>query len=262
MLAHLNSFEVLKAQLTAETLKDIEGLDPAAFGFGREECCGEVPTKLTNSMNMDKEHIFLCTSMPHTEWGKHTENVRGYKALNDNLKESCPKASLTVAYSKGDEVILRFRANASTGDMEVTQYSGDFTNGAIPWTSKGILAANRSDEYFIFICSHRSRDERCGFCGSILVELFRQAITKQLSPEAAERVTVLPCSHVGGHIYAGNVILYSKHGGVAFGLFKPTDIEAVVASIAEGEGKVPDSLQTRIRGQMVPVSKQSSCSMV
>lgn len=55
---------------------------------------------------------------------------------------------------------------------------------------------------FLFVCSHTKRDERCGYCGPRLTEAF--------SKEAQSNgQTVLKCSHVGGHVYAGNVIAYT-----------------------------------------------------
>lgn len=252
-----NSFEAFKSRLSAETLKDIEGLDPIKYGFAREECCGPIPEKLPGSMGMDKEHLFLVSSMHANDWDKRTQNVPGFNAFHANVNTVMKTAGLTVASlppGEEDSYVLRFRL--ADGRLQVTQYSFN-ESGAIPWMTKGTLAVDRSNEVFLFVCSHRTRDARCGFCGFILIDLLRQDIKNSLSAEVARRVHVMPCSHVGGHIYAGNVIAYSQHGGVGFGLFMPSDVDALVATIGENKGLVPESLKNRIRGEMVGVGQAS-----
>ncbi|GET93717.1 hypothetical protein, conserved [Leishmania tarentolae] len=251
MSSDTNSFEAIKPKLSAQTLQDIEGLDPQKYGFGREECCGPIPAKIIGSMNL-REHIFLNTRMPAREWDKRTENVPGFKELSHQAKQKLPDASFTVSHLDQDteDSILRCQMDEDTKSVIITQYSGVAEPYELPWEAKGILAVDRSSEYFIFICSHFTRDARCGYCGSILVDLFRHALLEKMGTSGAERVTVYSCSHVGGHIYAGNVIIYSRHGGICYGLFKPEDVPIVVDAIAEDKGAILESLQNRIRGQM------------
>ena len=58
---------------------------------------------------------------------------------------------------------------------------------------------------YVFVCSHGSRDKRCGVCGPELIKQFREEINK-----CGLQISVNACSHVGGHKYAGNVIIFSK----------------------------------------------------
>ena len=60
---------------------------------------------------------------------------------------------------------------------------------------------------YVFVCCHGSRDRRCGVCGPTLVSRFRDEI-KFLG---LQNVSVSPCSHIGGHKYAGNVIIYGSN---------------------------------------------------
>lgn len=248
-----NSFEAVKPKLTKQTLQDIEGLDPQRYGFGRAECCGPIPAKIMGSMRLS-EHIFLNTRMPATEWDKRTENVPGFRELSHHVKRACPEASFTVSHldRDTDDSILHFKVDEERKAVAITQYCGIAEPYELPWNARGTLAVHRSGEYFIFICAHFTRDERCGYCGAVLIDLFRHAIAETMGPGGAERVTVYPCSHVGGHIYAGNVIIYSRHGGICYGLFKPEDVQTVVNAIAEDKGAIPPSLANRIRGQMGP----------
>lgn len=61
---------------------------------------------------------------------------------------------------------------------------------------------------YIFVCCHGSRDRRCGVCGPALVHRFRDEIE---SHGLLGKVSVSPCSHIGGHKYAGNVIIFGPN---------------------------------------------------
>eukprot|EP00928_Gymnodinium_smaydae_P089638 TRINITY_DN73568_c0_g1_i1.p1 TRINITY_DN73568_c0_g1~~TRINITY_DN73568_c0_g1_i1.p1 ORF type:complete len:284 (-),score=35.60 TRINITY_DN73568_c0_g1_i1:78-884(-) len=89
-----------------------------------------------------------------------------------------------------------------------------------------------------FVCSHVQRDARCGHCGPRLLE----------SVEKLQRsgVQTWKCSHVGGHKYAGNMLVFSGHGcqddAHWYGYVKPED----VASILDGK-----AIRSKLwRGQM------------
>lgn len=59
---------------------------------------------------------------------------------------------------------------------------------------------------YVFVCCHGSRDKRCGVCGPALITRFKEEIEGQ---GLDGQVAVSACSHVGGHKYAGNVIIFS-----------------------------------------------------
>lgn len=55
------------------------------------------------------------------------------------------------------------------------------------------------------MCSHTARDSRCGACGPVLIQALHAA-AKSLTIDAK----IFPCSHVGGHDLAGNVIVFHR----------------------------------------------------
>ncbi|DBB06665.1 TPA: hypothetical protein ACH3X1_012176 [Trebouxia sp. C0004] len=57
----------------------------------------------------------------------------------------------------------------------------------------------------LYVCCHGSRDTRCGKLGRDLVNTLDSLIQKQ---QLQSLVQVFKCSHVGGHKYAGNVLVY------------------------------------------------------
>jgi leucyl-tRNA synthetase len=84
----------------------------------------------------------------------------------------------------------------------------------------------------ILICGHGGRDTRCGVLGPILQSSF----SKEFNRRGIDADVGL-ISHVGGHKFAGNVIIYIppsmegnalKGSGVWYGRVGPENVEGVV----------------------------------
>lgn len=77
-----------------------------------------------------------------------------------------------------------------------------------------------SEEVIVLICGHGGRDTRCGIMGPLLKTVFEDVLVKtgfDLIPDgkpfatlkgATARARVGLISHIGGHKFAGNVIIY------------------------------------------------------
>lgn len=61
---------------------------------------------------------------------------------------------------------------------------------------------------YVFVCCHAAKDLRCGTCGPALVTRFKHEIEVS---GLENKVFVSPCSHLGGHKYAGNVIIFGTN---------------------------------------------------
>lgn len=257
----LNAHASLVARVGAQVLKDIEGLNPDKNGFCRAECCDPLPPKLAGSFEPLKGHVFLSTDAAPPSWSSKGDNIPGYSELTAKLKEQVD-FKVTAFHRPGpDTVNLFFKYDDVLRTVVTTEFSC-VAPGELPWLSKGAVACDRTDEIFVFVCSHRVRDERCGYCGPVLVDLLRATLEKRLGKDAP--VYVHPCSHVGGHVYAGNVLVYTKHGGVCFGCFCPSDVDTLVAAIESKNAIVPEALVPKIRGSMgppPPPGKTNGCSV-
>lgn len=84
----------------------------------------------------------------------------------------------------------------------------------------------------ILICGHGGRDQRCGILGPILQSAFRKELERKGIEAEVARI-----SHIGGHKYAGNVIIYLppnlegnklKGSGIWYGRVGPEQVEGVV----------------------------------
>lgn len=61
-----------------------------------------------------------------------------------------------------------------------------------------------ADELHFFVCCHTTRDKRCGDCGPPILE----ALQQEIQASGDTRTHVWPCSHVGGHEHAANLLVY------------------------------------------------------
>jgi leucyl-tRNA synthetase len=83
----------------------------------------------------------------------------------------------------------------------------------------------------ILICGHMARDSRCGVLGPVLESAFRADLKRR-----GIHAEVGQISHIGGHKYAGNVIVYIPPTwgnalagtGIWYGRVGPENVEGVV----------------------------------
>ena len=85
--------------------------------------------------------------------------------------------------------------------------------------------------HHIYVCTHMARDKRCGDKGPPIVTQFRRRLLEcGLNP----RVRVQSCSHLGGHKFAGNVIIFgadASSGGVVgdwYGYVSEKDVDRLI----------------------------------
>ncbi|CAL5225505.1 g8334 [Coccomyxa viridis] len=109
----------------------------------------------------------------------------------------------------------------------VSQPTDDNPDFTPPPLKKSVQSAARSTPPLsLFVCTHGSRDCRCGTIGDKLVRRLDSLIAER---DLEASIAVFRCSHIGGHKYAGNVLVY---GGVS-----PCDGDwygGVTAEAAEG----------------------------
>ncbi|CAN9366228.1 unnamed protein product [Alternaria alternata] len=84
----------------------------------------------------------------------------------------------------------------------------------------------------VLICGHGGRDQRCGILGPLLQSSFRSEFKRRRIDADVGLI-----SHIGGHKYAGNVIIYLppsiednalKGSGIWYGRIGPENVEGVV----------------------------------
>jgi len=153
----------------------------------------------------DKVDIFLFLILGKAEeWPEDVKDLPQdslLMVLQDALKAAKLKSKVKVVLAEATDTdkegdVLVFpgagRFNISTGTSALVEA---LQNGGS--TSK----AQDLEDVHLFVCAHTKRDARCGHCGPRLID----AIKANTSP-----ATVRKCSHVGGHAYAGNVLVFRR----------------------------------------------------
>ncbi|KAI9685526.1 MAG: hypothetical protein M1822_004384 [Bathelium mastoideum] len=151
-------------------------------------------------------------------------------------------------------------------------------HGTLPSQDPGGLTRSKSAQYefkgmrsiediIILICGHGGRDERCGILGPLLRDEFlnqlpRQGVKIRTEPIRAEESSTAGAdmsarvgliSHIGGHKFAGNVIIYTPPSmvnhelagsGIWYGRIEPQHVEGLVKETVIG-GRV---IREKFRG--------------
>ena len=135
----------------------------------------------------------------------------------------------------------------------------------------------------IFICGHHSRDSRCGIMGPLLAYEFQRQLravglvsTQNRSKDShARAVAVELVSHLGGHKWAGNVIVYLPAGrklhwnssgldvlpmeqayGIWYGRVEPRHVEGIIKETLVGGTVIEELFRGIVRGR----KSQDECS--
>ncbi|KAF9995151.1 hypothetical protein BGZ80_005435, partial [Entomortierella chlamydospora] len=100
----------------------------------------------------------------------------------------------------------------------------------------------------VMICSHRKRDKRCGVTAPILKKEFLRILrSRDIYGDCEGDVEIWLISHIGGHKFAGNVIVHKSEGtAIWYGRVEPCHVQAIVdVTIEKGE-----VIQELYRGSM------------
>jgi hypothetical protein len=282
MLSAANSHASLVRHLAASTLADIEGIDPASAGFCRPDCCdpttGDRPAAslaaLTNSFEKLTFHAFVATATPATKWDPRATNVERLEEISKSSALPKHTSKVTAFYTAPEAhaivppgSLLTMRYDDRSRNVDVRCWPPGWSVDAVgAFAATGAASGDQassgidSNDRHVFVCSHRSRDGRCGYCGPALVDLLRNAISAEGTAATTRgdapppRVHVWPCSHVGGHVHAGNVIVYTRSCASCFGCVTAADVPIVAKWLSNDAGASDDDLPQELarlrRGSM------------
>ncbi|KAE8718209.1 hypothetical protein F3Y22_tig00110017pilonHSYRG00159 [Hibiscus syriacus] len=230
-------------------LSTVSAEDAASFGFTRDEM---YTVNLAGTVNPYDRHLFL-RHKSYTDWASRVEEDGLPNLLSSALKSrknDIPvKTLLTVidgSESDGDVLIFpEMIKYKGLTDSDVDGFVEDVLVNGKAWTSGAQETFSGS---YIFVCAHGNRDKRCGVCGPALIQKLNEEIELR---GLKDQVFVSACSHIGGHKYAGNLIIFSpdsegKITGNWYGYVTPDDVpELLEQQIAKGE-----IIERLWRGQM------------
>ncbi|KAG0004068.1 hypothetical protein BGZ79_010349 [Entomortierella chlamydospora] len=195
---------------------------------------GQRRLKDTNG-GKDPERIFLTASSRKAEdW-----NGPGWQVIVlpdqivvDNVTpEQC--SDFFEAFLKPEIGSVTLGADVISPETRVSPSQSQVQVGATTFTARRWLPRAA-----IMICSHKKRDKRCGVTAPILRKEFLRILrAKDMYGDCEGDVEIWMVSHIGGHKFAGNVIVHRSEGqAVWYGRVEPCHSQAIVeATIERGE---------------------------
>ncbi|KAF2292270.1 hypothetical protein GH714_018340 [Hevea brasiliensis] len=211
--------------------------EDAKFGFTRPEMN---KSNLAGTVDQYDRHVFVCFRGPDS-WLPRVEDSETdllpklfSSAVKARKNDITIKTKVTICeeregteFERGDVLIfpdmIKYKC---LKDSDVDGFVDDVLVNGRPWAS-GVQKLTGS---YVFVCAHGSRDKRCGVCGPVLIDKLKEGIE---SRGLREQVFVSACSHVGGHKYAGNLIVYNpdsegKIMGHWYGYVTPDDVPEIL----------------------------------
>lgn len=184
---------------------------------------------LPGTVKLYERHIFICTGQ--TGWPARIQSAGGFpEALWNAIKERFDEMPRRVKMTACNELstdggydllvfpdMVRYRAVVEDDLPALVDdhLVGDTVSDRIPH--------ELLDGHHIFVCIHGNRDKRCGVAGPALIMRFRRELAERgIDADVHVRAT----SHVGGHRFAGNVLIYP--GGEWYGYVTPDDVPRIV----------------------------------
>uniref|UniRef100_A0A6N2MJ26 Uncharacterized protein n=1 Tax=Salix viminalis TaxID=40686 RepID=A0A6N2MJ26_SALVM len=219
-----------------ENVSTTEIEDAAAkYGFTRSEM---YKANLAGTVDPYDRHVFICFKNPDA-WLPRVEEddlpklvSAAFKARKNDItvktKVTICEAGEGSEFENGDVLIFpEMIKYKDLKDSDVNGFVDDVIVNGKPWAS-GVQEVFTGSH--VFVCAHGSRDKRCGVCGPVLIEKLKEGIE---SRGLKDKVFVSACSHVGGHKYAGNLIVFSpdsegKTMGHWYGYVTPEDVPEIL----------------------------------
>jgi hypothetical protein len=86
----------------------------------------------------------------------------------------------------------------------------------------------------IYVCCHAARDQRCGVIGNLLISTMRDYLKTPpadlAAPLGSMDIQIFGCSHMGGHKFAGNMVIYRPvwKQGIWYGRILPNNVDEIM----------------------------------
>jgi len=121
-------------------------------------------------------------------------------------------------------------------------------------------------DYLILLCSHKTRDARCGQTAPLLRKEFERnlrplGLMRDLHDERPGGVGIYFINHVGGHKFSANVIIYRRAGmpGAERPQVEHTSIVDASNASEDANGVVSIGEEVNIRSKVEPKGEAGQC---
>jgi len=199
---------------SAETVLDIEDSAKCSPCVEKENCFNP---RLLNSFKGFKRHLILCDG--RSDWVKKIERDESslaciFRKIASEVVNSPPKDGFPLITACSEK-------NTGPGSIDVLIYPENIRyigvtidNARQLWDDqvmKGIVCESIPHipinyEKLVLICTHETRDKRCGRIGPKLRDRLNAILSQNSIPD--QKVAIRSSSHIGGHKHAAVLIVY------------------------------------------------------
>lgn len=209
-------------------------------------------SQLLGTVKKYEKHFIICSGTEPDEWGAKIDKDEGSFAQLAKQAISARKAELTFKFkltnsderskgSEGTDLIVfpeRIRYLGVTAETMPFIVEDHLVNGHVSERVKH----EPFESELVLVCCHNNRDTRCGAEGPIIVSAFDRLLAARGLGE--DKVMVRSSSHLGGHKYAGVVVVYPR--GDWFGFITEQQVEKLLDNYIEHGSMVPEHWRGRM----------------
>lgn len=180
-------------------------------------------------------HVLACAGW--TTWQERIEDqddllgrmARDVKQRTDAV-DPPPKLTALRTEPRADGIdLIVFPDQLTYRGVDAEAWETILRNHLLGGTPVEALDPAPVDGHHVLVCNHGARDLRCGACGPLVADALQTAIEER----SLDEIHVHRSSHVGGHRFAGNVIVYPA--GDWYGYVRPEDTDQLLDAISNGQ---------------------------
>lgn len=190
---------------------------------------------------LNKIIIYLSNIRDNTSWPKKVESFDVMRSLskvgrgNGNmivLSSLSPRDPSLINKEAGflifpdaKELYINLQTLSSENDNSFKELF-KLINENKKLTTNKYFNVSQVKKITVLICGHEQRDKRCGIMGKLIHDEFINVLKHE---NLTNNIDLGYVSHVGGHVYAGNVVILKPDGTVIwYGLVKPQHVQGIV----------------------------------
>ncbi|AWU75970.1 hypothetical protein CAS74_004559 [Pichia kudriavzevii] len=232
------------------TLKLVSRCPPPKYDTGCTFCqpppeldLKSPPFSIRNTAPPLAKHVIVLSETSNKDWPKKVEaypvmrNLGAVGRGNGNLfsmSTLCPETETghveVLVYPDSKKVT--FKDNSANYSKFVKAMDGELATNET-------LSVTAFEKPLILICGHAERDVRCGVVGELVHDEFEKVLHREKL-----NVELGYISHIGGHVYAGNVLIYKPNGTMVwYGMVRPQHVQGIVTKTVKADTLIEELLR-------------------
>ncbi|KAG8857323.1 hypothetical protein FRB96_005810 [Tulasnella sp. 330] len=205
-------------------------------------------------------YLFLHTSRPPSSWPSHIEAASpllrelkremkkhngianfAYHDAASPTEQGASLSSTTAAWDESEPEVYKATMHGVKRDSRMVasvtmSNHGSVVKDYMAREVNGTMDMDRGRIRF-YVCTHGNRDCRCGDVGGEVLAELKNSILK-LEPQTRSKIEIFEVGHVGGHVWAANVLIYPP--GDWLGNLRPSDVPALLKQYIDKEQERSD----------------------